>query len=407
MKKVLFIPFMATYDKSKGAGCKNENYYIKQIAADHDIDFRLLTFEDFDDEYDALMEDLQKYHICNDVCVRDRHVWSKIIRGVKNIPSRYFPLDKYGNFTSKYYLENIQKYLKKYKKEGYNPDVIILGWTQVILFVEEIKRIFPFAKYIALEEDVSYLGIFRKRNREASRIRRIVLQNQYNRLKKAELEALSKYDLVFTNNPKDMKLLQSDGLKIKGLSWIAPWYNQFPQGTERNIDWNNPFIIYYGAMGRPENSLSAEWFINNVLPLIDQKIKFVIIGSGAENIRHLASERVIVTGFVEDVSVYFSRCICMAASLVLGAGIKIKVLEAMSAGIPVLTNSIGIEGIVAEDNRDFFLCEKPEDYIEAIDRIINGDVDLNLISQNARKIIFENYDFHKSSLKLLESVKCL
>lgn len=405
MKKVLFISYMATYDNSKGAGCKSENYYIKQIAADPDIIFRLLTFEDFDDEYDELMEDLHKYHICNDVCVRDRHMRSKVIRGLKNIPSRYFPFDKNGNFTSKYYLENIQNYLNKYKKEGFNPDVIILGWTQVILFIEEIKNIFPFAKYIALEEDVSYLGVSRKRDLESSRVRRIVLQNQYNRLKKAELKALSKYDLVFTNNPKDMKLLQSDGLKIKGLSWIAPWYNQFPYGIDRNIDWSNPFIIYYGAMGRLENSLSAEWFINNVLPLIDRKVKFVIIGSGAESIRHLASERVIITDFVEDVSFYFSRCICMAASLVLGAGIKVKVLEAMSAGIPVLTNSIGIEGIVANDNKDFFLCEKPEDYVKVINRIMNGNVDLNLISKNARRIIFENYDFHKSSSILLKSIK--
>nr|WP_300324900.1 glycosyltransferase [uncultured Anaerostipes sp.] len=407
MKKVLQISFMASYENCKEAGGNTDIFYIKRLATDDTIDFRLLAFEDFDDEYHKVIESHKANHITSDVCKRDRDLKSKIIRRIKDIPSRYFLTDKNGNFTSSYYREKIQQYLNKYKQEGYNPDVIIVEWTQVVLFIDEIKQIFPKAKCIAIEVDVSYLGVDRKRRRETSRLKRAILGNRYKKLKEAELLALQKFDLVYTQNQKDLELLKTENYMFPNLSWIAPWYNQSLINNQRNVDWNNPFIIFYGAMGRPENYLSVKWFIENVMPLINKTIKFLIIGSGSETVKNYASEQIIVAGFVDDVSDLFSRCLCMVAPLVLGAGIKVKVLEAMTAGIPVLTNDIGIEGIIAEDRKDYFYCKEPQDYVNVINNIVRGKVNLNMISLNARKNILDNYDFYKSADTLLETIKSL
>ena len=70
---------------------------------------------------------------------------------------------------------------------------------------------------------------------------------------------------------------------------------------------------------------------------------------------------ITVTGFVKEISKYFEQSLCLVAPLVLGAGIKIKVLEAMSAGLPVLTNQIGIEGIPAQNGIHYYYCERPQE----------------------------------------------
>lgn len=84
----------------------------------------------------------------------------------------------------------------------------------------------------------------------------------------------------------------------------------------------------------------------------------------------------------------------MVAPLVLGAGIKVKIIEALSSGIPVLTNEIGIEGIHAETGRDYLLCRTPEEYAEAIQKAANGKLDS--IGENGRKFVSTQFNVEGS-----------
>ena len=65
------------------------------------------------------------------------------------------------------------------------------------------------------------------------------------------------------------------------------------------------------------------------------------------------------------------------APLILGAGIKVKILEAMYSGIPVLTNDIGIEGIEAEDKKDYYHCVTAEEYEKVIRTIYSTESSVN------------------------------
>ena len=66
-----------------------------------------------------------------------------------------------------------------------------------------------------------------------------------------------------------------------------------------------------------------------------------------------------------------AAAVCLVAPLKLGAGIKVKILEAMSAGIPVLTNEIGIEGIEAVNEKEYILCSSPDEYADSIRRLLS------------------------------------
>ena len=93
---------------------------------------------------------------------------------------------------------------------------------------------------------------------------------------------------------------------------------------------------------------------------------------------------------------YFETSMCMVAPLQLGAGIKIKVLEGLAMGIPVLTNEIGIEGIDAKDGKEYLFCKSPEEYADSIRKIVNGTINTDLLSQNAMDFIKKHFDFQKS-----------
>ena len=86
---------------------------------------------------------------------------------------------------------------------------------------------------------------------------------------------------------------------------------------------------------------------------------------------------------------------CLVAPLVLGAGIKVKILEALSSGIPVITNDIGIEGIPAQSGCEYIHCIKPEEYAKAIREIYTGAIDINLMAFNAKKFM-QRYSLEKS-----------
>ena len=212
------------------------------------------------------------------------------------------------------------------------------------------------------------------------------------------MKALNKCDLIVTHNEKDMQLLLDNNIPIEKQHVIVPYFMNM-SSVVRNV--TNKDIIFFGAMARAENYLSAIWFIENVFYKIkDKATRFIIIGGNPhKSLYEFSNERVVITGFIEDVSPYFANCLCFVAPLVLGAGIKVKVLEALSAGVPTLTNDIGIEGIPGVNGKDYLHCNSADDYIYNINRIIDNEVDTSTISKNSQQFIKENFNLESAAEK--------
>ncbi|MDE6847680.1 MAG: glycosyltransferase, partial [Lachnospiraceae bacterium] len=92
---------------------------------------------------------------------------------------------------------------------------------------------------------------------------------------------------------------------------------------------------------------------------------------------------------------------CMAAPLLLGAGIKVKVLEAMSAGVPVLTNDIGIEGIGCRPGQEYLHCETPQDYSAAVIWMEQNPQQAAQMAAAGKRYIAEKFDLEDRYEKLL------
>ena len=387
MKKILWISPYAPYDKVDHAGGKVHNFYIKYFHKSGKFDITLLSLCLKNEE--ALL-DLDQYGIKNHIFVMDQTKFRRFERRATSAWSYVNPFDRYAGVCLDYERHHIGSMLRKYIQDGNHPEIVILQWTFSLIFEPVIRKYFPNCKIVAIEEDVTFLGYERKWKIAESAYQKWFWKIRYKKIKQLELDLLNKVDLVVTNNPKDTRLLEDNLIPRNKIFTSVPYFDNY-ENTKRNITGQD--ILFFGAMSRAENYLSALWFIEHVMPELQaMNVRFLIVGSNPpEILKEKESENVKILGFVEDVSEYFEHCICMVAPLRFGAGIKIKVLEAMSAGIPVLTNDIGIEGIEAADGKEYLYCSDAEEYVNTIKKLLLNAGFGNKISVNSRKFIKEKY----------------
>lgn len=393
--KILWIASCVPCKEISHAGGKTFRYYFEKFKECENFDIRLIGFSD---QLERSTIEPELSDINHMVIYKDKFNLKKL----SNLISNNNPFHKYAGMISNYYAMRTLECVQSYKNEGYEPDVIILEWTSIVLLINDIKKIYPVAHYIASEHDVSFVGAERQANYYLG-IKKLAKTIQFKTLKRMEVMALKQCDLIMPQNKDNIILLTNEGIAENKCQWLVPFYYDMRKIQRKP---NNLDILFYGAMSRKENYLSAEWFINNVIPLLkDYNIRFVILGGNPpEELISYESDRIHVTGFVDDIEPYFSESMCLVAPLILGAGIKVKILEALSAGIPVLTNDIGIEGIPAVGGKDYIHCETPSDYKNAIIDIITGKVDLNLLGSNARNFV-ACYSMDSSANRYIERVK--
>lgn len=246
---------------------------------------------------------------------------------------------------------------------------------------------------VASEHDVTYVGYKRKVDYYTG-FRKVIWKIKYHHERKVELDTLKLCNMILPQNSDNMELLKKDGISSDKLQWLVPYFHNMDSCIRTS---NGKDILFYGAMARKENYLSAIWFIQNVMPMLeDLDVRFVVLGSNPpQQLKEYESDRVCITGFVDSIEPYFQRSMCLVAPLVLGAGIKVKILEAMSSGIPVLTNNLGIEGIPAKDGIEYFHCETPKEFEMKI-RQIHNHWNEEKMSEEQKRFIGKTYSVEKS-----------
>ena len=157
-------------------------------------------------------------------------------------------------------------------------------------------------------------------------------------------------------------------------------------------------LILTGTMSYPPNAEAAVWFVSEVLPRLREArpdATFTIVGRDpSEAVRRLADvSGVVVTGRVEHIEPYLARAAVAVAPLLSGGGTKLKVLEALAAGRPVVATPVAAEGIEIVDGRDLLVAAEPESFARAVAGLLADPVRRTAMAGAGRAAVVQRYDW--------------
>jgi len=166
-------------------------------------------------------------------------------------------------------------------------------------------------------------------------------------------------------------------------------------------------ILLNGTMSYYANVDAAIWFVEKIFPLILRRLprtKLLIVGQNpVEQVQRLArTDQVIVTGSVPDMRTYLSQSNVVAVPLRIGHGTRLKVLEAMAAGRPIVSTSIGTEGLNAESGKHLLVADDPTRFAASVNEILTNPSLTESIVTDARQFVENIYSWPIIGEKLSE-----
>jgi GT2 family glycosyltransferase len=156
-------------------------------------------------------------------------------------------------------------------------------------------------------------------------------------------------------------------------------------------------LLFIGGFIHPPNEEGVLWFIEYILPLIRKQIPDIhltIVGSEpTERLLAMANDSITVTGYVEDVSGYFQDSRVFVSPLLHGAGVKGKIGQSFSYGLPVVTTSIGAEGMSLTDGHNALITDSETEFAKRVIDLYTDKFLWQKISANSRQVIRDQFSF--------------
>jgi len=156
-------------------------------------------------------------------------------------------------------------------------------------------------------------------------------------------------------------------------------------------------LVFAGSMDYSANVDAVVWFVNNIWPELRRQhpaLSFTIVGRDpTPEVRALAGDQVSVTGTVPDVRPYYSGALAAVVPLRFGSGTRLKILEAMATGIPVISTRLGAEGLDLEDGTHLLLADSASELIAAVSRLASSPELWMRLSRSGREVVSRCYDW--------------
>jgi GT2 family glycosyltransferase/glycosyltransferase involved in cell wall biosynthesis len=255
-------------------------------------------------------------------------------------------------------------------KRGPDFDIIIMSRHYIaIKHIDAVRAFAPKSLVVFDTVDLHFLRSERQAELEGN-----VLARASARAKRdEELTLIRKADVTLVVSTYEQQLLNElvPDARVLVLSTI---HELFPPGK--------PFaeregLVFIGGFQHPPNTDAVLWYAQETLPHLRRLlpgVKTYVVGSKVPaSVRALAAEDFIVTGYVPDVTPYFTGCRVSIAPLRYGAGVKGKINLAMSYGLPVVATTPSIEGMFLTPEQDVLVADDAKSFAEAIVRLYRDE----------------------------------
>lgn len=285
----------------------------------------------------------------------------------------------------RFYNINAQKLVNSVIK-NFKPDIIIIETPFLGKYIVNVpKNIKTYVRTHNVESNIWK----EKHIQEKNFFKKIILKCLTKNLIENEIKLLNKVSGVISISNSDSNYFKSLGVTTR-LTNIPPFFeiNKQPKSI-------NKAIFFFGAMNWEPNIKALDFILNSILPKLKMEFPDIIlnIGGSFNQPNHNTKDSSInFHGFVKDKNKFISESGILIAPIFSGSGIKIKVLEALSYGIPVIGSEKAFEGIPVKNETHAFIAKSKDDFINYCVKLFNNP-NLRLeIGKKGQQFIKEHYN---------------
>jgi glycosyltransferase involved in cell wall biosynthesis len=160
---------------------------------------------------------------------------------------------------------------------------------------------------------------------------------------------------------------------------------------------DRPTLLFLGLMSYVPNAVGADYLIGSIWPLVSSAVpraRLLIAGARADMLESFASKPsgVEFLGFVDDLNALYEQVAVVCCPVLAGGGTRIKILEAAAYGKPVVSTTVGAEGLELKDGEEILLRDTPASFAEACIRLLRDRELASRIGRSARAIVERDFD---------------
>ena len=168
-----------------------------------------------------------------------------------------------------------------------------------------------------------------------------------------------------------------------------------------------PRVLFTGTMSYPPNRQGGSWLAERVWPLVRERVpdaRLDIVGkdppAGLQRLD--GADGISVAGFVPSMAPYFEAAQVVAVPILTGAGIRVKIIEAMAAGRPVVSTSLGCEGLGLDPGRHLLVHDEPDAFADALVSLLGDQGARARLAREGRERAERDFDWRLLGARLEE-----
>ena len=305
-------------------------------------------------------------------------------------------LNEYRNFSS--------EFAAKIEAQLIATDLVFIDHFEMSQYIPDNYT----GKVVFHEHNAEWLIWERFSKIEANPIKSFILSFESKRIRKKEIDFVNRSNITFAS-PNDKKELQKNGAEHNKLK------ETYHLGNDNLLKLSDPDysalpndIVFMGTLSWEANVDGLLYFLSDVFPEIlkvDAGIKLNIVGRNPDSRLIERSEKqtknVVFHGFVDSIEDVFKLGRVFILPLRFGSGMKVKCLDALYAGIPVVTTSIGAEGIDIEHDKHGFICDDSGEFSTSVLELLSNSEKWKTMSKASRELAKQKYTW-QTHLKEIE-----
>jgi len=240
---------------------------------------------------------------------------------------------------------------------------------------------------------------------------------QSKRLKRYEIDAWCQMDAIVPIVETDSTVIQATVSEIQKNNQLNSGYSVLNQPQihvyQPGIAIESPFafvhrpisIFHIGSMEWQANEQGVMWFLKKVWPRVlsaQPNVKFHLAGKGLSKTDPRFFQTGIVNhGEVDDAEVFMQSHGIMIVPIQAGSGIRIKSLEAMALGVPVVSTSIGAQGLTVESGTQMLIADDPAGFADGIIQLLLNPAASQAMTQQARVYVEQHHNLKRNTAELI------